>query len=287
MFKIKLLWVYKPHLFFRTTQCLSTRVKMNVINEYTDPEVEIKGQRVVISPVKRDRRIQSFLIKFFHSLLTVVVCGFNGCRVTHYKYGLHVDSNQPCVFHEHSADDKIYYIPYRNKCSLPFKEPQENEVLITGIRWLTPKIASKEVLVDNSCLIDSFLSDLKLRSLDKGFCFECMFLHKDGPGRLLERCLRTLIMHIITYAKPIHRSGFQRIRKFSYEEDVKIKRIWIDQDSLWLVPEYDSVSRSHYQDLKYRPKEGGKQIHFFSEMLFNSKFDVLILNIILMLFRCK
>lgn len=223
-------------------------------NEYREVDLSIVDQRVIDLTTKKEKKILSTKIKFFENVLfSTVICALANCSTSHPKYGVYVSDNLPVIFDSHEEDDTIYYVPYRNRVIHPFRMPKVGDTLITGIRWNTVNPGPKKWGVTNSCMIDGFLTDLKLRSLDKDFCFECLFQHEGGPGRNLERCLRTLILHIIMFSKPIHRIGYQQIKKFSYEEDLKIKRIWMDKDCIKLVPIYDVKNGVVNQDLLYRP----------------------------------
>ena len=203
-------------------------------------------------------------ITFFSALNILVVCKV--CHRGHFKYGLHVKSNQPCVLDKHDEDDVVYYVPYLSKITQPLRTPAVGDTLISGIRWNTTTPRDRQVAVVNSCMLDGFLTDLKMRSLDVKFCFECLFNHPHGPGKNLERCLRTLISHITISARPITQAKYVRIRSFSYEEDLKVKRIWLDKETFQLVPEYNGDTGSYEQNLLYRPKAGGNFLCFLTPL---------------------
>jgi len=226
---------------------------MSVVNEYIDPDVAVEGQQIVVAPPRSTRFLESSL-KFFNNLHATSKCRFEGCDVNHRKYALHVSSNQPCVFDEHT-EEGVYYLPYACKTSFTLRTPRSGDRLITGVQWFTiniPGQAPSSPSVRNSCMIDGFLTDLKLRSLDRKFCFECLFMHTYGEGRTLERCLRSLVYHVLVFAKPIAQQKFVRIRKFSYEEDLKIKRIWLDKDNVWQESRYNDHTGHWEQDLLCR-----------------------------------
>jgi len=224
------------------------------INQYTDPELEIKDGKV-FSNASTVTRLPSTSVTFFGTLHSTVSCKPNN-TCSHPKYGLHVPSNQPCVFDGHKEGEVAFYIPYASRCTAPFRVPEVGDTLITGIKWNTRTPRDRQLAVKNSCVLDGFLTDLKIRSLDVKFCFECLFTHTSGPGRNLERCLRTIVFHILVQAKPIARSHYQRIRVFSYEDDLKIKRIWLDKDAMAVVPEYNDDSGLMEQNLLYRTRKG-------------------------------
>ena len=238
--------------------CLSFKVSREsmsdeCINQYFDSNVTIKGDKVVAVEPPKMRFIESAMT-FFSTLCVVSYC--HVCFKGHFKYGLHVKSNLPCVLDKHDEDGVVYYIPFSSKITQPLRIPAVGDTLINGIRWNTTTPRDKQVAVVNSCMLDGFLTDLKMRSLDVKFCFECLFNHASGAGKDLEQCLRTLISHITISARPITQSKYVRIRSFSYEEDLKVKRIWLDKDAFHLVPEYNSDTGSYEQNLLYRPKEG-------------------------------
>jgi hypothetical protein len=90
--------------------------------------------------------------------------------------------------------------------------------LLHEIKWGTV-LPERGTGVKNSCMIDSFLSDIKIRSLDKIVCFECPFVHNEGAGLELERMLLTMKGHIILFSKP------EKRRKASYcTRDVILSR---------------------------------------------------------------
>ena len=225
------------------------------VNQYEDPDMEVTKSRVVSCKPPAMRYLEKALT-LFKMLSIAVACGYEGCRTAHCKYGLHVASNQPCIFDVHDQEG-VWYRPSVTKVSKPLRIPAEGDVLLTGIRWNTRKPRDDQKPIINTCMIDGFLTDLKLRSLDPKFCFECLFTFTEGGGRDLEQCLRTLISHVIVYARPLAKSRYKRIRSFSFEEDLRIKRIWLDKQALLKVSVYDEDLNRYVYDLLYRPRTGG------------------------------
>ena len=122
-----------------------------------------------------------------------------------------------------------------------------------------------------TCMIDGFLTDLKVRTLDRNFCQGCIFIAKEGPARRLERIIRTIMHYIYAVAQPsVGPDGVhQSIRNFTYEQQqLFIKRIWIDR----LYDEYelkeDTVScrrngvdvQMRVNDLSYDPNNHDEQM---------------------------
>lgn len=225
------------------------------INQYSDPDMEVTKNKVISCKPQQMRYLEKS-ISLLKMLAVAVVCTLDGCRVGHCKYGLHVASNQPCVFDGHDLEG-VWYVPNVTKANRSLRIPADGDVLLTGIRWNTTTPRDQQMPIANSCMIDGFLTDLKVRSLDPKFCFECLFTYDYGAGRDLEQCLRTLISHILVFAKPLAQSQYKRVRVFSYEDDLRIKRIWMDKDALQLVPQYNFRTGRYDQDLMYRPKTGG------------------------------
>jgi len=230
-------------------------------NEENDVNLVVNNQAITIIPFNRDARIPQAQITFYTRLPLAQRCTLQICYVSHRKYGCVTTSKIPVIFHSHLPDGQIYYAPYRQRLSLPFRMPANGDALITGIRWNTQQ-ARGENQVLNSCMIDGWLTDLKMRGLDRDFCFECLFQHRTGPGLLLERCLRTLILHITVSARARAARGFQKISTFSLETDLKIKRIWLDKNGIKLVPQWNEELHKEVLDLKYIPRANGKQTIF-------------------------
>ena len=226
-------------------------------NEENDADLTVQNQAITLNQGNRDARIPMAQVKFYQRLPLLATCTNQVCYVSHRKYGCTITTKIPVIFHSHSPDGQVYYVPYRQKVSLPFRMPKTGDALITGIRWNT-KQARADPNVVNSCMIDGFLTDLKIRGLDRDFCFECLFLHKLGPGLLLERCLRTLILHIVVSARARPNKGYLKISTFTLETDLKIKRIWLDKNGVRLVPMWNEDCQKDVYDLKYIPKLGGK-----------------------------
>ena len=196
---------------------------------------------------------------FYTDLDLSVKC--SNCSVRHRKYGYNRECNSVVVFAKHDCDSFVYYQPYFNKANMPFRMPKNNDILINGVRWNTLSREGygnkRKPGIKNSCMIDSFLTDVKLRTLDPGFCFECRFQHRNGDGRLLERTLRTLIFHLLVYAKPEKDGEFMAIKKFTTEEDLKIKRIWLNKNGFRLHSVFDGNGWN--EDLTYYEFADGRQ----------------------------
>ena len=125
--------------------------------------------------------------------------------------------NRPVIFIAHK-NDEIVYSPTESSLSElhgPLKIPEKGDVLLNGIKWgivLTERIKG----VKNICLIDSFLTDIKIRSLDKNVCFECLFFQNEGARLEFEKMLLTLNGHIILFSKPEREGRHQIVQEMSY-----------------------------------------------------------------------
>lgn len=235
-------------------------------NEYFEFNLDIVNLRVSNFEKRKDKRVpQSKVNCFRQKLRAIATCGREDCDMKHPMYGLFEEEKLPVIFDSHDANGECFYSPFRGKATKPFRIPEVGDTLITGIQWNTKNVDESKIGVSNSCMIDGFLTDLKLRSLDRDFCFECLFVHQAGPGRSLERCLRTLILHILVFAKPFFSHKYQQIRKFTVEQDLTIKRIWIEKDALKVVPKRNEETGMMDQDLLYRPV---KSNYLFLFMLF-------------------
>jgi hypothetical protein len=51
-------------------------------------------------------------------------------------------------------------------------------------------------------MIHGHVMDLKFRALDIHFCVGCLFIHKSGRGRTIERVFRKIINYIFMVVNP-------------------------------------------------------------------------------------
>ena len=82
-------------------------------------------------------------------------------------------------------------------------QPWDREELMVGIRWntLTP-LEGVVNGIQNSCIIDGWLRDIKLRTLDARSCLGCLYIHTSGPGLKIEKTLRAISKFMLTCASP-------------------------------------------------------------------------------------
>ena len=215
-----------------------------------DPEEEIIGEVVKRSPnkEKKERKYPIQAVTFFSELFSFIACTMVNCfEHGHRRYGIVADENLPVEFCSHLKGEVVYYQPIKERPTAPFRTPQDNDVLMNGIRWHTLNPHGSTAGVKNSCMIDSFLTDLKMRALDVDFCFSCLFFHRNGSGLLLERTLETLREHLVMYAKPKKEGLYQVVKNYTAAEDLKIKRIWLDKNGFKLFRYRDT------DDLMYLP----------------------------------
>lgn len=209
------------------------------------------------------------MVTFYPDLLRLVVpCDVPNCQ-GHYKYGVYREKNMPVVYGHHKKD-VAYYFSHGIKATHPIQVPHTTGRLIDGIKWYSATPRDGQIGLRMTCMIDGFLTDLKVRTLDKSFCMGCLFISKDYEGRKLERVIRTIMLYIYAVAKPepgpdgVH----QVIREFSYEQQLFIKRIWIDRlyDSYELREELqhemrgNSVLQSLVNDLSYDPIDSSRHM---------------------------
>jgi hypothetical protein len=151
--------------------------------EYVDLEEKEIIKQVIKASIKRGRdnfKVQD--VTFFQALQSKAKCS-KGCAEGHPKFGLIASENRPVIFTAHKNDEIVYSPtePSLGELHGPLKIPEEGDILLHGIKWGTV-LPERGTGVKNSCMIDSFLTDIKIRSLDKNVCFECLFFHNEGPG---------------------------------------------------------------------------------------------------------
>ena len=220
-------------------------------NSLTDPLVLVKDNRVESVDSQQKRRSYQFFHFFLKALLSFVQCPEAG-GIKHPRLALHLPSNQVYVFETCFGDtgEKAIYIPYVDRVSRPFRTTQVGDSVIKGISWLSSGACAKGTTTPG-CLFDALLVDLKVRALAQKVCLGCLFTYSTGPGFLFENLIRTLIAHILVFAQPLGKSKYERIRVFTAEEDLKIRRVWFDKKRLCLVQEYDSSDGRLKERIRY------------------------------------
>jgi len=154
----------------------------------------------------------------------------------HPRFAIWSLENQPVQFQSHRrGETAIYTYVRQGEVRKPFRVPEPGETLMSGVKWHTTRPKMEKAALMNSCGLDGFLTDLKLRSLDYNVCFECLFRHEGTSGRNLENILRTLISHIFVFAKSETGKLYQQIRKFTKEQDLFLKRVWLDDNGFRIM----------------------------------------------------
>jgi hypothetical protein len=144
--------------------------------------------------------------------------------------------NQPVQFQSHRRGEAAIYTYVREgEVRKPFRVPEPGDTLMSGIKWHTTRAGKQKAALVNSCGLDGFLTDLKLRSLDPRICFECLFRHEGTSGRNLENIIRTLISHIFVFAKSDTEKRYHQIRKFTKDQDLFLKRVWLDDNGFRIM----------------------------------------------------
>jgi hypothetical protein len=157
--------------------------------EYIDLEEKEIIKQVIKATIKRGRdnfKVQE--VTFFQALQSKAKCS-KGCAEGHPKFGLITSENRPVIFTAHKNVEIVYSPtePSLSELHGPLKIPEEGDILLHGIKWGTV-MPERGKGVKNSCMIDSFLTDIKIRSLDKNVCFECLFFIMKEPGLNLKKC---------------------------------------------------------------------------------------------------
>ena len=170
-------------------------------------------------------------VTFYANLTAKNLCNIPNCT-GHLIYGMIVRYNLPVEFLHHKMGNVAKYWPYVAKACLPYRTPRDREELIGGIRWntLTPRKPHVKG-ISNSCMIDGWLTDIKLRSLDVKTCLGCWFIHKSGPGLKIEKTLRTISKFILTCSSPTPDASGQNqiVKDLTHDQDLFIKTIWLQE----------------------------------------------------------
>ena len=197
--------------------------------EQVQPDVYIVGGSVHAALPVDINPVLEPLVKFYHDVPIRVACHREDCQ-GHFKYGVWEDRNLPVIFTNHKYE-VAYYHAFVVKVQLPFPITDKTNQLMDGIQWYSASPNDGQIGMNNSCMIDGFLMDFKIRALDMSYCIGCLFAHRSGRGRMLERILRTIIHYIMVVSDPKMSPGgvCQVVRKFTYEQQLFVKRIWIDR----------------------------------------------------------
>ena len=219
-----------------------------IVRSYTYQEtmdLEVHENFIQRKPTDICRKIMADDVTFYQCLRVHLPCKIKNCP-GHFKYGVFVEQNLPVEFLCHDPRRVAYYWPYVHKACLPFRLPRNGEELMSGIRWntLTPRNGLQGI--KNSCMIDGWLTDIKIRTLDVTCCLGCWFIHTTGRGLKIEKTLRTLSKFILMCASPTPDASGQTqiIHDFTHEEELYIKTIWM-REKFW---NFDSKTYSYVKN---------------------------------------
>jgi hypothetical protein len=205
------------------------RIPVNRQPEQVQPDIYVTGGTVQGCMPYPLQAVLEPQVTFYAQVPIRIKCQQDGCD-GHIKYGVWEDRNLPVVFSHHKYEVAHYYA-FVIKATLPFRIPDRGNELIDGIKWYSSTPRDGQVGLSNTCMLDGHLMDFKLRTLDMTHCTGCIFMHKAGRGRMIERILRTMMHYIFMVANPQpDRDGmYQACRAFTYEQQLFVKRIWIDK----------------------------------------------------------
>ena len=195
-----------------------------------DPTQELKGTMVVRL---KDRKLPVYnvsRITFFPALIAFIDCLLPSCG-GHPKYGIVEDENIPVVFRFHDFNMAPVYVPFRCPINRPFRVPLDGDLLLNGIKW---RFDPSSLLTTVQCLFDCLMANLRLQSLTKEFCLECLLSHTIGHGVGLERLLRTILYHIIPFGRHSDKELFRPITCFENGMNFRFRRIfWKDRNQMF------------------------------------------------------
>lgn len=203
-----------------------------------DPKTEIVGNVVKRNADRRVMEYPASQVKFFHTLIAFVSC--IRCSGNHFKFGQTIKNNIPVVFKKHERDaEALYEVLIGN---LPIRIPINEDPLVDGVKWAlsviprTPGFRKILSLLPQT-MVDCLFTDLKIRIAQESFCLNCHFLHSNGVGFLFESLLRTMMYHLVLYARQNVLYDYVPVEILQLPMEVKIKRIWFGSacDSLCLI----------------------------------------------------
>ena len=207
----------------------TVRISITAQPEQVQPDLYVIGTSVQGVVPKALVPILEPMVTFYVECPIRVRCEMAGCR-GHYKYGVCEVRNLPVIFSNHRSEIAHYYA-FVIKAILPFRLPQQGNELMDGVKWYSISPRDGQIGLTNTCMIDGHVMDLKVRALDIHFCIGCLFVHKTGRGRAIERVLRTIIHYIFMVANPEPSPDglYQVVQKFTYEQQLYVKRLWVDK----------------------------------------------------------
>lgn len=196
-----------------------------------DPTQELEGHSTIRRKDRKQPLIPVSSISFLPALFVFIDCYLPSCR-GHQKYGIVEGENIPVIFKYHDFNEEPAYVAYKSRLSRPFRVPLTGDVLTNGIKWgLDPKCITPTI----QCVFDCFMANLKLQSLStKSFCLECLFCYPNGTGALLEKFLRTVLYHIISFGRYLDKDFFRPVIKYEKGMNLRFRRVfWENKNKMF------------------------------------------------------
>jgi len=196
-----------------------------------DPIQELKGKSIVRNKSRKQPVFSVAEITFIPALFVFADCFLPGCR-GHQKYGVVESENIPVVFKYHDRNELPVYVAFKSPISRPIRVPLTDDKLLNGIKW---RFNPLSILPTIQCIFDCLLASMKLQSLHtKTFCLECIFRHTNGVGINLEKFLRTVLYHIVSFGRFLDRDLFRPIVKYEKGMNLRFRRIhWEDRNKMF------------------------------------------------------
>lgn len=198
-----------------------------------DPVQEVVGRTI---KRKKDRKLKTFSeaeVTFFKALFVLIDCLVPTCS-GHQKFGLVTSENLPVIFKYHDYGEDAKYVAYKSPIVKPLRVPLDGDVLINGIKWgMTNPVA---ILSTTQGIFDCLFACLKLLTMTKNFCLECLMCHVNGLGRGLECFLKTILYHIIVYGRFTDKDFFNPVTRFEKGMNLKFCRVyWEHQSNMFKI----------------------------------------------------
>lgn len=210
--------------------------------------IEIDANTEIVSDVvrrRRDRKLREYLeneITFPSELFSIVECLVDNC-FGHQHFGYSITDNTPLILNGHEPGKKhASYIVYKNQINRPIRPPRDGDVMIHGIRWDLNSLHTTARV--NQGMFDCLLAYLKFKTLQYSFCLECLFMHNSGIGLLLERLIKTVLLHIVPYGRFLEKQKFSPISLYQAGMTLRFRRaFWGNKKNIFktaIVPTSDS-----------------------------------------------
>lgn len=194
-----------------------------------DPLTEIVSNHVIR---RKDRKLREYFasqVVFIQGIFSLVECLFPGCK-GHQRYGYVAADNAPVIYRYHDQGSKeAVYAVYRNTLNRPIRVPQDGDPLINGIKWTLRSLDS--AVTNSQTILDCLIANLKLQTLKKGFCLECLFFHRNGLGLQFEKLLRTIVSHVVAYGRYLEKESFFPVSRLEQGMTLRLKRIFFEKEN--------------------------------------------------------